>query len=408
MSTVCLSMIVKNETHIIQECFDSVYKHIDYWVIVDTGSTDGTQEFIKKYFAEKGIPGELHERPWLGFGHNRTEALDLCNGKADYAWMIDADDRILGEFKYPNSKNLTADGYALKCSRDNCIWWRNQIFKTGIGWKYLGVLHEYAHCDKEQLVQEKIDGNYGLEARTLGHRNTNVTPVEKYSKDAEVLLEALKTEPNNSRYQFYLAQSYFDSQQWDKATEAYYKRVEMGGWEEECYYSLFRVALIAIAQQKPWEEIQRKLLDAYDYRPCRAEPLHMLARALRSMGRNRAAYLFAKEAANIPHPQQDILFIDTNVYTWMALDELAATAFYTHDYKLGCAACMKLLQENRLPQSEIQRVQTNLNAYTGKLQEMEAALRQIQAQQQATQPQKGQPKSAYIPPRASRFKERKK
>ncbi len=37
-------MIVKNETHIIKECLDSIHKYVDYWVIVDTGSTDGTQE----------------------------------------------------------------------------------------------------------------------------------------------------------------------------------------------------------------------------------------------------------------------------------------------------------------------------------------------------------------------------
>lgn len=53
MSTVCLSMIVKNETHIIHECLDSIYKHIDYWVIVDTGSTDGTQELIKSFLKKK-------------------------------------------------------------------------------------------------------------------------------------------------------------------------------------------------------------------------------------------------------------------------------------------------------------------------------------------------------------------
>ena len=415
MSTVCLSMIVKNETHIIHECLESVYKYIDYWVIVDTGSTDGTQELIKQFFADKGIPGELHERPWLGFGHNRTEALGLCDGKADYAWMIDADDRILGDFKYPHGKTLTADGYALKCSRDNCIWWRNQIFKTGIGWKYIGILHEYAHCQKQPLIQEKIEGNYGLEARTLGARNVNVTAVEKYSKDAEMLLEALKTEPENSRYQFYLAQSYFDSQQWDKATEAYYKRVEMGGWEEECYYSLFRVALIAMAQEKEWPLIQQKLLDAYDYRPCRAEPLHIIARSLRMMGRTRAAYLFAKEAAQIQHPQQDILFIDTNVYNWMALDELGSCSYYVHDYKTGYAACEKLLRENLLPESEIPRVRTNFEAYRQKLAEMEAMQRQYAQQMQQMQQQKPQPvlvtatpKSAYIPPRATRFKERKK
>lgn len=374
MSTVCLSMIVKNETHIIHECLDSIHPHIDYWVIVDTGSTDGTQDLIRKYFAEKGIPGELHERPWVNFGHNRSEALALCDGKGDYAWMIDADDRIVGKFKYPNGKNLVADAYALKCGRENCIWWRNQIFKTGIGWKYIGVLHEYAHCEKQPLVQMKLDGDYALEARTLGHRNVDISPVEKYSKDALVLEEALKTDTTNSRYQFYLAQSYFDSQQWDKAIAAYYKRVEMGGWEEECYYSLFRVALCEISKESPWTTVQQKFLDAYDYRPCRAESLHAIARFLRMNGRPRAAYLFAKEAAQIPYPQHDILFVDNNVYNWMALDELGSTAYYVHDYQLGLQACEKLLQEGHLPTSEIERIQKNHAAYKERLTQISAAM----------------------------------
>jgi len=369
---------VKNETHIIHECLNSIHPHIDYWVIVDTGSTDGTQDLIKKFFQEKGIPGELHERPWVNFGHNRSEALALCDGKGDYAWMIDADDRIVGTFKYPYNKNLTADAYALKCGRDNCIWWRNQIFKTGIGWKYVGVLHEYAHCDKQPLMQEKLDGDYALEARTLGHRNVNVTPVEKYSKDAIVLEEALKTDPTNSRYQFYLAQSYFDSQQWDKAIAAYYKRVEMGGWEEECYYSLFRVALSEISKNSDWTVVQQKLLDSYDYRPCRAEPLHAIARFLRMNGRPRAGYLFAKEAARIPYPQHDILFIDNNVYNWMALDELGSTAYYVHDYQVGYEACERLLREGHLPPTEVERVQKNHAAYKEKIGQIQGMLAQQQ------------------------------
>jgi len=370
-------MIVKNETHIIHECLESMWNKIDYWVIVDTGSTDGTQELIKKFFAEKGIPGELHERPWVGFGVNRSEALALCDGKADYAWMIDADDKIEGDFRYPNNKNLVADGYALKCGRDQCIWWRNQIFKTGIGWKYTGILHEYANCDKQPIHQEKIEGNYHLEARTLGNRNVNITQVEKYTKDAEMLLQALETDPTNSRYQFYLAQSYFDSQQWDKATEAYYKRVEMGGWEEECYYSLFRIALCEISKNSDWSLVQQKFLDSYDYRPCRAEPLHAIARFLRMNGRPRAAYLFAKEAAQLPYPQQDILFIDTNVYKWMALDELAATAFFTHDFKIGYSACETLLKQSRLPEGEVERVQKNHAAYLEKVKEVDALTQKL-------------------------------
>ena len=95
--TLTLSMIVKNETHIITECLESVAPYIDYWIIADNGSTDGTQQLIKDFFEEKGIPGELHEVEWVNFGHNRTEALKMCDGKADYIFMIDADDKLVGK-----------------------------------------------------------------------------------------------------------------------------------------------------------------------------------------------------------------------------------------------------------------------------------------------------------------------
>ena len=61
--SICLNMIVRNEAHIISELFDTVAPYIHTWVIVDTGSDDGTQDVIRGHMAELGIPGELHERP---------------------------------------------------------------------------------------------------------------------------------------------------------------------------------------------------------------------------------------------------------------------------------------------------------------------------------------------------------
>ena len=75
-------MIVKNEKDVIVRCLESVKPVIDYWVIVDTGSTDGTQKIIKKEL--KDIPGELYERPWKNFGENRSEAFNLAKGKGDF------------------------------------------------------------------------------------------------------------------------------------------------------------------------------------------------------------------------------------------------------------------------------------------------------------------------------------
>ena len=73
--TVTLCMIVKDEEHIITTCLESIYKHIDRYDITDTGSTDKTKEIIKTFFEEKGIPGEVHEMEWLGFGKSRTSHL---------------------------------------------------------------------------------------------------------------------------------------------------------------------------------------------------------------------------------------------------------------------------------------------------------------------------------------------
>src|SRR3978361_1789128 len=74
--TVCLSMIVKNEAHVIRRCLDSVRSLIDYWIIVDTGSTDGTQDVIRAAMADR--PGRLVERPGGDLADNRIEELKLA------------------------------------------------------------------------------------------------------------------------------------------------------------------------------------------------------------------------------------------------------------------------------------------------------------------------------------------
>jgi len=71
-------MIVRNEAHVVKEALDSAAPYIGSWVIVDTGSDDGTQDLITSHMADVGILGELHERPWRDFGHNRAEALTLA------------------------------------------------------------------------------------------------------------------------------------------------------------------------------------------------------------------------------------------------------------------------------------------------------------------------------------------
>ncbi|HEX3250433.1 MAG TPA: glycosyltransferase, partial [Pyrinomonadaceae bacterium] len=91
--TICLNMIVRNEAAVIERCLNSVKGFIDHWVIVDTGSTDGTQQLIRQCM--RNLPGELIERPWIDFAHNRSEALEFARGKSDYVFVIDADELLV-------------------------------------------------------------------------------------------------------------------------------------------------------------------------------------------------------------------------------------------------------------------------------------------------------------------------
>jgi glycosyltransferase involved in cell wall biosynthesis len=114
--TICLNMIVKNESHIIASTLQNILDHmqIDYWVISDTGSTDNTIELITAFFHEKNIPGEIFIDEWKDFGHNRTKMLEHAFNKTDYVFIFDADDLICGNVMLsPNSSFVLTKYYTM-------------------------------------------------------------------------------------------------------------------------------------------------------------------------------------------------------------------------------------------------------------------------------------------------------
>src|SRR3989338_4665824 len=130
--TICLNMIVRNESPVIQRCLDSVIPLIDYWVIVDTGSTDDTKKIIKRHL--KNIPGELHTRKWKNFGENRTETFTLAKGKGDYILLIDADDTLIAnkEFSFPK---LDQDLYTMWRGSEGFSYLHPQLIREDLPWK---------------------------------------------------------------------------------------------------------------------------------------------------------------------------------------------------------------------------------------------------------------------------------
>lgn len=349
--SICLNMIVRNEAHVVHEALDSVAPFITTWVIVDTGSDDGTQDKIRNHMAALGIPGELHERPWRNFGHNRSEAIALAKGHADYIWVMDADDLLFGT---PDFSELSADVYQLHYGPD-VSYWRRQVFRDGLPWRYIGVLHEYADCDRP-FEEVRLEGDYYIESRRLGGRNLDP---EKYLRDAEVLLAEVERHPDDSRSTFYLAQSYYDYGDFANARKWYARRAEMAGFDEESYYAMARLADSMSRLGEPWPEVQDAYLKAWEYRPWRAEPLYAIARCYRLDERYQLGYLFADRAAQIPLPEQDVLFVGAEVYTWRALDEKAVCASWIGKHGEAVELCRRILDRDDVSEEDRLRIMGN-------------------------------------------------
>lgn len=350
---ICLSMIVKNESAVIARCLESLRPLIQRWVIVDTGSTDGTQELVRRCYAD--LPGTLHERPWRDFASNRNEALALAATESDYVFVIDADETLEWPEGY-RLPSLQADAYSLVMAFAQMRYRRTCLLKASAGWKYEGVLHEYLVAPGTTV--ERLDGPL-VRVRAEGARSKNP---RKFHEDAEVLERALHDAPEHTRYRFYLAQSYRDAGEPELALAHYRRRVELPGWDEERWYAQYQCALLMERLQKDAASVQAAYLEAFRMRPTRSESLTDLARYWRLQGEHALALLYARTAATIGLPD-DLLFVDLSCYQWRALDELAVAAWWAGAHREGAVAIGRLLDEQLFPDSERQRMEANASYY---------------------------------------------
>lgn len=381
MYNMTLAMIVKNEAPNIERCLESVAPYINYYVIADTGSIDNTKQIIKEFFEKKNIPGEILDHPWEDFGTNRSKVLKHCHGKTKWVMMIDADDNIEGKFPVDQLDDEN-DGYVVKITRGPMVWYRAQVFNLGKKlWWYEEPLHEYAICEQPMKVSQ-LNGDYSWNVRTEGCRSREVrNDREKYAKDYFLLKSYIEKDPTSTRKQFYAAQSAFDCHLFDVAEREYLKRVEMGQWPEEVFFSWMRVGICREMMGKPVEQIADAFMRAFESRPNRAEPLYHLSCIYRKYDRPRNAFMVAAQGLTIPVPGEDILFVDKSVYQWGILDEIATTAFYVGKVHMGLAACEKLLAEPFLPAEHRERIQKNKEVYTKAVQEFQAHQNKVKEEQ---------------------------
>ena len=329
-NSICLNMIVKNESKIIKRLLKNVLPIIDTYCICDTGSTDNTIQIIKEFFNKNKIDGKIIEEPFKNFCYNRNHSLNACYGMSDYILLLDAD-MILNIKNF--DKNILIDNdviYILQGSND--FYYKNiRIIKNNQDFKYYGVTHEY------------LDTNNNKKTLSLSKEQLFINDIgdggskqNKFKRDIDLLLKGIKDEPNNHRYYFYLANSYRDYGDNENAIKYYRKRINFKGWKEEVWYSYYEIGNCYKKMDK-MNNAMTYWLDAYNYYPERLEAMYEIIMYQRYKKNYILCNLFynsIKENLENNINRDNYLFLHNDVYTYKLFYEYTIFAFYNKILKV--------------------------------------------------------------------------
>jgi glycosyltransferase involved in cell wall biosynthesis len=346
MKTIGLCMIVKNEAPVIRRCLASVRPLVDHVLVVDTGSTDGTQQLVREYLQQENLPGAVIDEPWQNFGYNRTFALQELRklSQVDYVLVIDADDQLeLDDGFEPRAFKtwMHHDLYDVEVLHGGMAHQRPHLWRNDLPFSFKGVVHEYLEAPPDPIARARAAG---FRIRISGGGARSQDP-HKFQKDAALLEQALSSESDPfliSRYRFYLAQSYRDCGDKERALENYLKRAELGYWAEEVYVSLFEAGNLMAALSRPFDEVIAAYLRATETIPARAEALHAASRYCRDRGRNLEGYEYARRGIDLSQPA-GALFTQPWVYDYGLLDEFAVNGYWAGAYRESLDASLRLL-----------------------------------------------------------------
>lgn len=322
--TLCLNMIVKNESKIITRLFDSVISIIDSYCICDTGSTDDTVNIITSFFNDKNIPGKVVTEPFKNFCHNRNFAMTSCFGMSDYILLLDAD-MVFEISGFDKSQLNGFDSFNILQGNDSFYYQNMRIIKNNGQYKYNGVTHEYIDTPDNNAVYNFKKSE--LFIRDLGDGGCKQN---KYERDIQLLLNGIADDPNNARYYFYLANSYHDVGKYVDSISAYKKRIDLGGWVQEVWYSHYRIG-ICLKHLGKIDEAINYWLKGFYYYPERLEGLYEIMYHCRVTSQHylcNEIYKKAKPILDLDKNRDDYLFLHNDVYTYKIYYEFTIISGY--------------------------------------------------------------------------------
>ena len=347
--TICLCMIVKDEIEVLKNALDSVVDLLDYWVIADTGSTDGTQAFVKEYFKDKDIPGEFYEDEWVNFAKNRQLVFERAIDKADYLMTLDADEMLItnkGNKPIKNKKVSKLPKFSKDLIRTYThlkpwVYKRAQFFKGDLAWKWAEGLHEYPYLEKphsEQFVDNIAIYTEGGGAR--GKEN------DRLLKDIQQLEESLEKTPTPRNF-YNIAMTQQSRGDYGSAIAAYDSCIEMTSWDEERYMALISKGQCLVYSGRRSESMV-VFAEATRHKPDRPEAYYWLAEQHFHNKQYILCRLILEHVLKIPFPKDQLSLVDTQIYDWKITDVLSLCYYFEAESKKAAKMMRKLLTDPTL------------------------------------------------------------
>lgn len=351
MGKLALNFICKDESHVIGKMLESAKTFTDLIVCTDTGSTDGTQDIIRKFGEDNNIPTYVYDRPFDNFENSRNHSMEKLrevvkelgwDADKTHGYWFDCDETVIVQPNF-DKKQFTKDLYMMNTYIGQMKYTRNTFFRVSKPFKWYGPVHEFIICDEKNITSALAE-NIHVDVKMTGNSWQGDIPA-KYKDHAHVLEKYIDNDRKDPRWIFYTAQSYHDSaslpdnkaeneERLRRALKYYRERTSRpDGYAEEIYYSQFRIGTIMRLLEEPWALTHQECLKAYSMDPMRGESIKTIIDYYLQVGEWHMAYLYTKFAkvnfhGKNPYPKR-LLFVDEALYTWKFAEAHAAASFYT-------------------------------------------------------------------------------
>jgi len=356
---ICLAMIVKDAGANFENILKANIPFIDRWCILDTGSTDGTQETIKRVLS--GIRGELFEEPFVNFKVSRNRCLELAGKTCKFIIMLDDTYILKGDIRsFLNEVrgDQFSESFSLMIKSDDTEYYSNRVVKSEKNLKYIYSIHEVIDfninvtipSDKAYILDHRSDY---MEKRTSDRKQL----------DLKLLFQEYEENPDDPRSLYYIAQTYGCIG--DEINKAVYfeKRIAhpVQGYIQEKIDSLFELArtynfkvnsetkelLTEPLNKIQWKRCEDLYTHAYALDTNRPDGLYFIGIHYYLEGNYPVAHHYFKKGMEIGYPINSQYSLKPTLSFHFLPKFLTETSYYLEDYQTGLAAATLFLQNNQ-------------------------------------------------------------